>query len=470
MSVADSLGIIDACLFLLCKPCAERSTPVHTMSLEWPKAVEHLTEVLGDEVARRWIAPLRLASVSDRAVVLEAPNPFFRDWVVSHYHEHLQRFAGDRQLQVVSAPEDRSRHEPLKAAQGPESVERPEGALNPKYTFERFVVGPSNRFAHAASLAVAESPAKAYNPLFIYGGVGLGKTHLMQAIGQAIVSGPSPVRVVYTSSERFTNELISAIQTKTTAKFRDRYRSVDVLLIDDIHFIAGKESTQEAFFHTFNVLYDAHKQIVVSSDRPPKDIAGLEERLVSRFEWGLVTDIQPPDIETRIAILRKKAEEALVEVPEEVVEFIARQITSNIRELEGAMIRVVAYCRFFARPLAVDTAQEVLKDTVREVGSRLTIELIQRRVGEHFQLPLEELRGGGRQRTVLFPRQVAMYLCRTMTESSLPEIGRAFGGRDHSTVLRAIEKVVGEIAQDEHKKRLVEYLARFVTTTRRSVG
>ena len=436
------------------------------MSFEWPKAVESLAEILGDEAARRWIAPLRLSSVSERAVVLEAPNAFFRDWVVRHYQHHLQRLAGDRQLEVVSAPEERPNQETLKPAQAPESVERPEGALNPKYTFERFVVGASNRFAHAASLAVAESPAKAYNPLFIYGGVGLGKTHLMQAIGHAIAKSASSVRVVYTSSERFTNELIGAIQTRTTAKFRDRYRNVDVLLIDDIHFIAGKEATQEAFFHTFNVLYDAHRQIVISSDRPPKDIAGLEERLVSRFEWGLVTDIQPPDVETRIAILRKKAADALItEIPDAVIEFIAQQIASNIRELEGALIRVVAYCRFFAKSLSVDIAQEVLKDTVREVASRLTIELIQRRVGEHFQIPLEELRGSGRQRSLLFPRQVAMYLCRTMTSSSFPEIGRAFGGRDHSTVLRAIEKVTEEIAQDVHKKRAVDYLTRFVATT-----
>ena len=447
------------------------------MSFEWPKAMATLTDVLGEAVAKRWIAPLKLASVSEQDLVLEAPNPFFRDWVLTHYRAHLQQLAGGRQLQVVSSSEEPPRQEPPKGLPAPDASlpaqalqgqagERVEGALNPKCTFDRFVVGSGNRFAHAASLAVAESPAKAYNPLFIYGGVGLGKTHLMQAIGQAILSRDPSMRVIYTSSERFTNELISAIQTRTTAKFRESYRGVDALLIDDIHFIAGKESTQEAFFHTFNVLYDAHKQLVVSSDRSPKDIAGLEERLVSRFEWGLVTDIQPPDGETRIAILRKKAEDAAVDVPSAVIDFIAGQITSNIRELEGAMIRVVAYCRFFSKALSVEVAQEVLKDTVCEVESRLTIEVIQRRTGEHFRLSVEDLKGAARHRGMLFPRQVAMYLCRTLTDSSFPEIGRAFGGRDHSTVLRAIEKIERELAQDAHKKRQVESLAKtFKLTT-----
>ena len=435
------------------------------MSFEWPKAVATLTDVLGEAVAQRWISPLKLASVSEQNLILEAPNQFFRDWVLTHYRAHLEQLAGGRQLHVV-ASEEPLHQEPPKAPQALNAGERVDGALNPKCTFERFVVGSSNRFAHAASLAVAESPAKAYNPLFIYGGVGLGKTHLMQAIGQAILSHDPSTRVIYTSSERFTNELISAIQTRTTARFREYYRGIDALLIDDIHFIAGKESTQEAFFHTFNVLYDAHKQIVVSSDRPPKDIAGLEERLVSRFEWGLVTDIQPPDEETRIAILRKKSEDAAVDVPSPVIDFIASQITSNIRELEGALIRVVAYCRFFGKALSVDVAREVLKDTVREVESRLTIEVIQRRTGEHFHLSVEELKGAARHRGVLFPRQVAMYLCRTLTDSSFPEIGRAFGGRNHSTVLRAIEKIERELTQDAHKKRQVDSLAKtFKLTT-----
>jgi chromosomal replication initiator protein len=407
-------------------------------------------------------------------VVLEAPNPFFRDWVAAHYLEALRPFAAGRELVITAhaaahvapvepepfrraptlakSPEDAARPTPTPAAAGWDR------GLNAKFTFDRFVVGPSNRFAHAASLAVAESPARAYNPLFIYGGVGLGKTHLMQAIGHATLQRWSSRRVVYISSEGFTNELITAIQTKTTAKFRDRYRTVDVLLIDDIHFIAEKEATQEEFFHTFNALYDAHKQIVMSSDRSPKEIAGLEDRLVSRFEWGLVTDIQPPDLETRIAIVRKKAEEAGIDVPAPVTEFIARRITSNIRELEGALIRVVAYCNLFNKPQTEAVAQEVLKDMVREVSSRVTVEEIQRKVAEYFRVEVSEIRGARRHRSILYPRQVAMFLCRRLTEASLPEIGRAFGGRDHTTVLHAVEKVEREIAQDMHKKQTVEHL------------
>ena len=284
----------------------------------------------------------------------------------------------------------------------------------------------------------------------------------MQAIGQAVLHRWPARRVVYTSSEAFTNELISAIQNKTTSKFRDRYRTVDVLLIDDIHFIAEKEATQEEFFHTFNALYDAHKQIVLSSDRSPKEIAGLEERLVSRFEWGLVTDIQSPDLETRIAILRKKAEEAKLEIPSPVTNFIAQQVTANIRELEGALIRVVAYCNLFNEPLTPLIAQQILKDMVREVNSRVSIEDIQRRVAEYFKLSVEEMRGARRQRSILYPRQIAMFLCRRLTEASLPEIGRAFGGRDHTTVLHAVDKIEREIAQDIHKKQTVDHINQLV--------
>lgn len=449
-------------------------------SLDWRGALESLRARLGSEVVGRWFDPLRVASVTDQAVVIEAPNAFFRDWVAAHYLEALRPLVGGRELQLVTtAAASIASVLPTvlapaalvasRASGGAAAEEDPASSaadsawtrpLNLKFTFDRFVVGPSNRFAHAASMAVAESPAKAYNPLFIYGGVGLGKTHLMQAIGHAIQSRWPARRVVLISSEGFTNELITAIQTKTTAKFRDRYRTVDVLLIDDIHFIAEKEATQEEFFHTFNALYDAHKQIVMSSDRSPKAIAGLEDRLVNRFEWGLVTDIQPPDLETRIAILRKKAEEAHVDVAHGVIEFIARQITSNIRELEGALIRVVAYCNLFNKPQTVMVAQDVLKDMVKEVSSRITLEAIQRSIADYFQIDLTEIRGIKRQRSILYPRQVAMYLCRRLTDASLPEIGRAFGGRDHTTVLHAVDKIEREITQDVHKKHLIEQLNR----------
>jgi chromosomal replication initiator protein len=440
---------------------------VQNSPFDWVGAREALKGRLGSEVVSRWLDPLTVAQATDQSLILEAPNPFFRDWIVSHYLDALKAQAGGRELQLVcadalvAAPASPSPAPRMPAPRSPEPGAAPQTwdhGMNRKYTFDRFVVGASNRFAHAASLAVAESPAKAYNPLFIYGGVGLGKTHLMQAIGYAILHRWPTRRVVYTSSERFTNELIAAIQTKATTKFRDRYRTVDVLLVDDVHFIAEKEATQEEFFHTFNALYDAHKQIVMSSDRSPKDIAGLEDRLVSRFEWGLVTDIQSPDVETRTAILRKKADEAGVDVPDAVTTFIAQQITSNIRELEGALIRVTAYCNLFNQPLTPDVAREVLKDMVREVSSRLTLEEIQRRVAGYFQVDLNEIRGARRHRSILYPRQVAMFLCRRLTEASLPEIGRAFGGRDHTTVMHAVEKIENEITQDIHKKQAIDQL------------
>ncbi len=456
--------------------CAKRVETVENSDFDWSLTKESLRTRLGTEVVNRWIEPLSLASVSSQALILEAPNTFFRDWVVAHYLDAIKLFAQERGIQIVVstsvAAQPASVLPPARempAALEPTDRRRTEPApsgwahgMNPRLTFDRFVVGPSNRFAHAASLAVAESPAKAYNPLFIYGGVGLGKTHLMEAIGHAVRHHWPSKRIVYISSEGFTNELITAIQTKTTSRFRERYRTVDVLLIDDIHFIAEKEATQEEFFHTFNTLYDAHKQIVLSSDQSPKRIAGLEERLVSRFEWGLVTDIQSPDLETRIAILRKKAEEAGIDVPFEVTTFIANQITANIRELEGALIRVIAYCNLFNKPQTASVAQEVLKDMVQEASSRITVEMIQRHVSEYFQVDLGEIRGARRQRSVLYPRQVAMFLCRRLTEASLPEIGRAFGGRDHTTVMHAVDKIAREVAQDIHKKQLVEHLNQLV--------
>jgi len=458
---------------------------VQNSSFDWPATREALKSKLGSEAVGRWLDPLSVCSITERAVIFEAPNLFFRDWVASHYLETLRPYADGRDVQIVTASEAHASSglaasldalkgsRPLAAT--PPALATPttqppwEHGLNLKFTFDRFVVGPSNRFAHAASMAVAESPAKAYNPLFIYGGVGLGKTHLMQAIGQAILYRWSHHRIAYLSSERFTNELIAAIQTRTTTRFRDRYRTVDVLLIDDIHFIAEKEATQEEFFHTFNALYDAHKQIVMSSDRSPKEIAGLEERLVSRFEWGLVTDIQPPDLETRIAILRKKAEEAQVDVPNEVTAFIAQQITSNIRELEGALIRVIAYCNLFNKPRTASTAREVLKDMVREVSARVSLEEIQRQVSAYFHVELNELRGAKRQRSILYPRQVAMFLCRKLTEASLPEIGSAFGGRDHTTVMHAVEKIERESAQDLRKKQAIEHLRQLLLNASRGL-
>ncbi|SUY54196.1 chromosome replication initiator DnaA [Clostridium tetani] len=331
--------------------------------------------------------------------------------------------------------------------------------LNPKYTFDSFVIGNSNRFAHAASLAVAEAPAKAYNPLFIYGGVGLGKTHLMHAIGHYILQNNSNVKVVYVSSEKFTNELINSIKDDKNEEFRNKYRNVDVLLIDDIQFIAGKERTQEEFFHTFNALHEANKQIILSSDRPPKEIPTLEDRLRSRFEWGLIADIQAPDFETRMAILKKKADVEHLNIPNEVMVYIATKIKSNIRELEGALIRIVAFSSLTNKEISVDLASEALKDIISSKESnQVTIELIQDIVSSYFNLRVEDFKSSRRTRNVAFPRQIAMYLCRKLTDNSLPKIGEEFGGRDHTTVIHGYEKISTALKKDESLQKTVNEL------------
>ena len=328
--------------------------------------------------------------------------------------------------------------------------------LNPKYKFDSFVIGNSNRFAHAACLAVAEAPAKAYNPLFIYGGVGLGKTHLMHAIGHYILQNNPKAKVVYVSSEKFTNELINSIKDDKNEEFRTKYRNVDVLLIDDVQFIGGKERTQEEFFHTFNTLHENNKQIILSSDRPPKEIPTLEDRLRSRFEWGLIADIQPPDFETRIAILKKKADVENLNIPNEVMVYIATKIKSNIRELEGALIRIVAFSSLTNKEISVDLASEALKDIISNKQSRqVTIELIQDIVANYYNLRIEDFKSARRTRNIAYPRQIAMYLCRKLTDMSLPKIGEEFGGRDHTTVIHAYEKISAGLKKDESLKNAI---------------
>ena len=436
----------------------------------WDQTLGLLKENINRQTYQTWLEPIRFIEINEKSIILGVPNKFFKNWVEEHYSDvirnSLEKICNKKpSLEFVIMPDDSSGYKEggredaraIKEKTTEVAPEEPkkhifpfffkkplpseESRLNPKYTFDSFVVGPSNRFAHAAALAVSESPAKAYNPLFIYGKVGLGKTHLMQAIGHHILKTKPNIKFIYMSSEKFTNQLINAIQNRTTLKFRQMYRNVDLLLIDDIHFIAGKDATQEEFFHTFNTLYDAHKQIVVSSDKSPKDIPALEERLVSRFEWGLVTDIQPPGIETRIAILRKKAEREGVSAPDNVTYFIAEKIRSNIRELEGALIRVAAYAKLVGMDVSLDLVKEVLKDVLREGEKKITIDLIQQRVAKYFDVRLSDMQNKRRTRAIVYPRQIAMYLSRDLTDSSLLEIGEQFGGRDHSTVLHAYEKI-----------------------------
>jgi chromosomal replication initiator protein len=442
----------------------------------WSSAKEIIKRELGNEQTFNiWFGPIGFVSLGTDTITLKVPNKFFKGWLVDRYMKQLNsgiQKATGKELKIEfvlgeMAAEDTgpngAKKDDLKKdklfgifpRQAPSAAAKEIG-LNPKYTFENFVEGQSNRFALAASTAVSDSPAKAYNPFFIYGGVGLGKTHLMHAIGQRVLQKTPRSKILYISSEDFTNQLIGAIQTRTTPAFRGKYRNVDVLLIDDIHFIAGKESTQEEFFHTFNTLFDAHKQIVVSSDRSPKEIRALEERLVSRFEWGLVTDIQPPDFETRIAILKKKSEKETIALPEDLFYFLGEKIKTNIRELEGALIRVVAYARLIGRDISVDLAKEVLKDMIIEGEKKVTIELIQRRVSEHFDIGLSDMKAKKRSKAIAFPRQVAMYLARQLTDFSLPEIGDQFGGRDHTTVIHACDKIGGDLKTRPGLKNVVD--------------
>ncbi len=388
-----------------------------------------------------WFAGVAYNTFRNDKLYIMVPNALTREWIESRYLEQLQKkfleiSKKDVSLVLIT--------EPLVEKDGFISP------LNPKYTFSTFVVGNSNRFAHAACYAVGEAPARAYNPLFIYGGVGLGKTHLMQAIAHRIIENRPSYSVVYVSSEQFTNEIISAIRDDSTQAFRNKYRNVDVLLIDDIQFLAGKERTQEEFFHTFNTLYENNKQVVISSDRPPKNIPTLEDRLRSRFEWGLITDIQIPDLETRIAILRKKASNDELNIPMEILDYIANNIDSNIRELEGALVRLVAYATINNLELSMETATEALKDIMPPPQpKKITIECIQKEVCKHYGINLNELLSKKRNKQLVYPRHIAMFICRKMTDASFPLIGDQFGGRDHTTVMHGVEKIEKEAAFDQ---------------------
>lgn len=421
----------------------------------WNKVLERIQTRISKPSYETWVKSTKAHSLHGDAIVVAAPNFFNRDWLEGHYthltSEIIDELTGEKldvyfispdvhDLESYVPPTQRSVQQPSAPKQSSEATIQ--SMLNPKYTFDTFVIGSGNRFAHAASLAVAEAPAKAYNPLFIYGGVGLGKTHLMHAIGHYVLEHNPGAKVVYLSSEKFTNEFINSIRDNKAVEFRNKYRNVDVLLIDDIQFLAGKEQTQEEFFHTFNTLHEESKQIIISSDRPPKEIPTLEDRLRSRFEWGLITDITPPDLETRIAILRKKARAENLDVPNEVMLYIANQIDTNIRELEGALIRVVAYSSLINKEVNATVAADALKDIIPGARPKVvTIPDIQRVVGEQYGIRLEDFTARKRTKSVAFPRQIAMYLSRELTDFSLPKIGEEFGGRDHTTVIHAHEKI-----------------------------
>ncbi|MFZ4454022.1 chromosomal replication initiator protein DnaA [Salibacterium aidingense] len=427
----------------------------------WNQTLSVMQKKVSKPSYETWLKSTKAAELQEDTIVITAPNEFARDWLENRYSrlisDTLQDITGaELYVKFIIPDAGEEDHIPveqeMKKMPAPaenQTDDVPKSMLNDKYSFNTFVIGSGNRFAHAASLAVAEAPAKAYNPLFIYGGVGLGKTHLMHAIGHYVIDHNPEARVVYLSSEKFTNEFINSIRDNKAVNFRNKYRSVDVLLIDDIQFLAGKEQTQEEFFHTFNALHEESKQIVISSDRPPKEIPTLEDRLRSRFEWGLITDITPPDLETRIAILRKKAKAEKLDIPNEVMLYIANQIDTNIRELEGALIRVVAYSSLINQDMNADLAAEALKDIIPSAKpKKVTIADIQKTVSDQFSVQVQELKAKRRTKTIAFARQIAMYLSREMTESSLPKIGEEFGGRDHTTVIHAHEKIASMLDTD----------------------
>src|SRR6056297_415004 len=449
----------------------------------WNQTLHEIKDKLSNPSFKTWFSNTKPVDLKDdNILMIEVPNDFIKDWIETRYNELITdiiqdltdtdldcRFYTEEELNELKEVEEENESQNEKDNKG-ETTKKSEDEkrkyninnnLNPKYSFDSFVVGNGNRFAHAAALAVAEAPAKAYNPLFLYGDVGLGKTHLMQAIAHYILKHNPDNKVVYVSSETFTNELINAIKDDKTASFRDKYRNIDILLVDDIQFLANKERTQEEFFHTFNSLHEANRQLIISSDRPPKEIPTLEERLRSRFEWGLITDIQKPDLETRIAILRKKADIEDLTIPNEVVIYIANKIQSNIRELEGALIKVIAYSSLVNKEIDMDLAQEALKDLItknKEEPKEINIDLIKKVITNDYNLRMEDMQSKKRTQNIAFPRQIAMYLSTELTDFSLPHIGDEFGGRDHTTVIHAHNKIQEKIENENDFSNKIERL------------
>ncbi len=428
-----------------------------TGSNVWDQVLSRIETKVNRHIFYTWFKPTSFVADDGSTVRVRVPNGLFRDWLTKHYAGVLDEALGEVERKgtaivfltdgsdtqsALAAPDPLSEAPlaaPLEPVPGGE--DSPPGGLAPRYSFDTFIVGSSNQFAHAACRAVAEAPSRSYNPLFIYGGVGLGKTHLMHAIGHYVLNHLKTLKLTYISSERFMNEMINAVRYDRVLDFRERYRSVDVLLVDDIQFLAGKEGTQTEFFHTFNALYDSQKQIVISSDCPPHEIPQLEERLRSRFEWGLIADIQPPDLETKVAILKKKAENEGVPLPDNVAIYIAGKIKANVRELEGSLIRLIGFASLTGREISLALAQDVLRNVLQHDERAVTIEGIQKFVSDYYQLKHGELKSRNNSKSIAMPRQVAMYLCKSLTNASLPEIGRSFGGKHHSTVIHSIRKI-----------------------------
>jgi len=436
----------------------------------WQKLSSALKPQVSADTFKRWFSAVELVGATDKTLSFRVPNNIYQYWIESNHMVALQAavltaFGEPREIKFISSESPIEISEAIGVSKQTDSGREAKSAsssalgLNPRNTFESFVVGPNNEIAHAASLAVAQAPARTYNPLFIYGGVGLGKTHLMQAIGQYVLAKKKHMKVIYLSSELFINEFIDAIQHNNLVKFRKRYRQADLLCIDDIQFLGGKERSQEEFFHTFNTLFDGHKQIVLSCDRPASEIANLEHRLVSRFEWGLTAELQPPAIETRLAILRKKARGMQIKLPDEILEFLANRIRSNVRRLEGALMRVASFASLSGKQLTGEVIEHLLKDILQEEArTSITIEQIQRRVAEHFDVRLADMTSKRRPASIAFPRQVAMYLARELTKSSLNEIGDAFGGRDHGTVLHACKLVKKRMKEQDSIRQTISFI------------
>jgi len=449
-----------------CKYCDIR---VHSLTLDelWGESLSRIEDRVGNNVLDLWFKPVKLSQLKEQQITLEIPNKFFKDWIEDNYPDMVAETLGSIlgypisvRYRIAEKVAPNVKRKDMKLENRRQKLANRGIYLNPKYTFEDFVIGPSNQFAQAAAQAVAEAPGRTYNPFFIYGGVGLGKTHLINAIGNAVIDQLKDFSIIYVSAEQFTNEVVSAIRHERMSELKDKYRNIDLLLLDDIHFIANKTQTQEEFFHTFNAIYEKQKQIVISSDRPPKEIGAVTDRLRSRFSMGLIADIQPPELETKIAIIQKKAEMEQIAVPEEVVYYLASKVKTNIRELEGCLIRLGAQASLTGKPITEEMAKEILKDIIEEDGRPVTPEQIQKVVSEHFGLKVSDMKAKKRTKEVAIPRQIAMYLSKHSTELSLNDIGKHFGGKDHATVIYACKQIDIKRSKDETFNRLVENLLR----------